>query len=318
MRVGLYTGHIYSDGQIGTGTSKYAYYLLQELRRLGVEVVQLRKGDNPADVDVIHDPQVPWSAPLFPRRPLVVTIQDLAPITYPEYTTGWIRWLFTTKLRWFVRRASRIIVPSRRTSKVLADSLRPQQPVDLIYHGVEERFVPSREPPADPPYLAQVGVHRRIKQPEVTLRAFEAIAARIPHELHFIGQPNPLVEALRREVEANAVLASRVRFYWPGEDRIPSVYSRSSLVVHPCPEEGFGFVPLEALASGAHVLARAPAVREILGPYGCYFDDAQSLPGKILECLSNGPPGTLADRSAHARQFTFRRMAEQTIATYER
>src|SRR5438128_1495027 len=209
MRVGLYSEHLYQDGQIGTGASKYIYYLIRELERLGVD-------------------------------PL----------------------------------------------------------------AVEDRFVVSRQPTPEPPFLVQVGVHRRIKEPMVTLAAFEQIADRIPHDLQFIGGDNRFLDPVRARLHSVPSLASRVRIQWPGEEAIPLVYNRASLVIHPCPEEGFGFVPLEALACGAHVVARAPAVRETLGPSGCYFDEPTPLGSRILECLDEGPKGTAEERSRHAKQVT--------------
>ena len=317
MRVGLYSEHLYQDGQIGTGASKYIYYLIRELEGLGVDVVRLRKGDNPSHVDVLHDPHAPWDAPLRPRRPLVITVHDLTPLTHPAYYPRWVRILYVGKLRWFLRRCRRIVVDSRRTAEVLASTLRPRAPVDVVPLGVEDRFVVSRQPTPEPPFLVQVGVHRRIKEPMVTLAAFEQIADRIPHDLQFIGGDNRFLDPVRARLARVPSLASRVRIQWPGEDAIPLVYSRASLVIHPCPEEGFGFVPLEALACGAHVVARAPAVRETLGPYGCYFDEPTRLGSRILECLDEGPKGTAEERSRHAKQFTFRAMAERTLAAYE-
>lgn len=317
MRIGLYLDHLYKDGQIGTGASKYVYYLLRELELRGVDVVHLKKGDNPSDVDVLHDPHAPWNAPLWPRRPLVVTIHDLTPFTHPQYYPRWVRTLFASKVRWFLRRSARVLVDSNRTAQVLGHELNPRAPVDVVPLGVEERFVVESHPPEEGPFLVQVGVHRRIKEPMVTLAAFEQIADRIPHELHFVGGDNPFLDPVRVRMAQVPSIASRVRIRWPGEDALPLVYNQTSLVIHPCPEEGFGFVPVEALACGAHVLARAPAVRETLGPFGCYFDDPTRLGARILECLSEGPKGTREERSEHAKQFTFRAMAERTLAAYE-
>jgi len=309
---------MYTDGQIGSGTSKYVHYLIRDLEARGVDVVRLRKGENPRDVDVLHDPHAPWNAPLRPRRPLLITIQDLSPWTYPQYYSRWVRTLFLNKLRYMARRANRILVPSRRTATVVSDAFRPKVPIDVIYYGVEDHFRPGASAnPSGPPFLVQVGVHRRIKEPMVTLRAFEAIAARIPHDLIFVGTDNVLMGPVKAYAQARPALAGRVRFEWSGEPAIPSIYNRTDLVVHPCPEEGFGFVPLEALACGAHVLARAPAVREILGPHGCYFDRPGQLPDAILRCLRDGPNGTLADRVAHARRFSFQDMGAATLASYE-
>ena len=51
---------------------------------------------------------------------------------------------------------------------------------------------------------------------------------------------------------------------------------------------------------------------------GCYFEDVVSLPGAMLDCLSHGPKGTLDERVARARLFTFRKTAEGTLHAYER
>lgn len=317
MRVGLYSDHLYRDGQIGTGASKYIHYLTHELRGLGVEVVPLHKGANPADVDVLHDPHPPWNAPLFPRKPLVITVHDLSPSTFPEYYTWWVRTLYVQKLRWFMPRIRRLLVDSQRTCEVVDAVLRPHVPVDVIPLGLEDRFRPMAVDPPETPFIVQVGIHREIKEPMTTLRAFERIAEQIPHELHFVGGKVPWFAAVEEAIARSPVLSSRVKVYWPGEDGIPAVYNRALLVVHPCPEEGFGFVPLEALGCGAHVLARAPAVQEILGSFGCFITDASGLAAAMLDCLRHGPKGTRDQRVAHARRFTFRAMAERTLRSYE-
>ncbi len=316
--VGLYSGHMYADGQIGSGTSKYVHYLIRDLEARGVEVVRLRKGENPRDVDVLHDPHAPWNAPLLPRRPLIITIQDLSPRTFPQYYSRWVRTLFLNKTRYLARRAARILVPSHRTAAVVTEAFRPKIPIDVVYYGVEDHFRPGvSSTPSGPPYLVQVGVHRKIKVPMVTVQAFEEIAGAVPHDLRLVGTDNVLLQPVKAYLQSRPNIAERVKFEWPGEAAIPSIYNRTDLVVHPCPEEGFGFVPLEALACGAHILARAPAVREILGPYGCYFDDPGQLPDAILRCLQDGPKGTLAERVAHARRFSFRQMGGETEASYE-
>ena len=319
MRVGLYSDHLYRNGQIGTGYSKYIYYLTRELRNLGVDVVPLHKGANPRDVDVLHDPAAPWNAPLRPRRPLVITIHDLFPSLLPQYYGLWIRTLYLQKLRWFSHFCKRMVVDSERTRDVVQKVFHPRVPMDVVPLGLEDRFRPIAGEPPETPFIVQVGIHREIKEPRLTFEAFERIADRIPHELHFVGDARiPWFQSLDEHLRRRPNLRSRVKVYWPGEAGLPQVYSRATLVVHPTPEEGFGFVPLEALGCGAHVLARAPAVREVLGPMGCYFEDVDSLPGAMLDCLSHGPKGTLDERVARARLFTFRKTAEGTLHAYER
>jgi len=316
LRVGLYSDDLYPEGQVGTGGPKYVYYLLQELPKLGVEVVRLHKGEDPADVDVLHDPHAPWNAPLRPRRPLVITVHDLTPFTHKPYYGWWPRTLYVRKLRYVARLARRILADSRRTREVIESLLRPQAPVDVVPLGVEGRFRILPVDPPERPFVLQVGIHRRIKEPMTTLRAFEAIADRIPHDLHFVGGPIGYGDELKAYAASRPALRDRVKVYWPGEDGVPALYNQADLVVHPCPEEGFGFVPLEALACGAHVLVRAIAVRETLGTRGCYFEDDRELPARILECLAHPPSASREERSLHARRYTFRAMAEATAQTY--
>ena len=200
MKVGLYSGHLYSGGEVGSGASKYVYYLIRELEGLGVEVVRLRKGENPDHVDVLHDPHPPWNAPLRPRRPLVITVHDVTPRTHPQYYPLWVRTLFVGKLRWFLRRSARVLVDSNRTAQVLSSSLGSRVPVDVIPLGVEDRFVVKPQPPPDTPFLVQVGVHRRIKEPMVTLEAFDRIVRRD-------GGDHPLdAVADRSEVDARWII----------------------------------------------------------------------------------------------------------------
>jgi len=317
LRVGLYSDDLYPEGQVGTGGPKYVYYLLGELPKLGVDVVRLHKGEDPTDVDVLHDPHAPWNAPLRPRRPLVITVHDLTPLTHKRYYGWWPRTLYARKLRYMAGRSRRILADSRRTRDVLGSLLTPRAPVDVVPLGVEDRFRILPVDPPERPFLLQVGIHRRIKEPMVTLQAFEGISDRIPHDLHFVGGPIGYGDELKAYAASRPALRDRVKIDWPGEDGIPALYNQAALVVHPCPEEGFGFVPLEALACGAHVLARAPAVRETLGPYGCYFGNEDELPGRILETLARPPPGSREERSRHARQYTFRATAEATLRSYE-
>lgn len=318
MKVGLYSDHLYRDGQVGTGYSKYIYHLTRELRNLGVEVVPLPKGANPRDVDVLHDPAAPWNAPLRTHRPLVITIHDLFPSLLPQYYGLWIRNLYIQKLRWFSRFCKRIVVDSERTREVVQSVLRPRAPMDVVHLGLEDRFRPIAVEPPETPFILQVGIHRRIKEPMITFAAFERIADRIPHEIHFVGNIRiPWFESLKEHLARRPNLQSRVKVYWPGEEGLPAVYNRAALVVHPTPEEGFGFTPLEALGCGAHVLACAPAVREVLGPMGCYFGDGDGLATAMLDCLSHPPKSTPDERVARARLFTFPKMAEHTMRVYQ-
>src|SRR5437879_11410520 len=168
MRVGLYSDHLYRNGQIGTGYSKYIYYLTRERRNLGVDVVPLHKGANPRDVDVLHDPAAPWNAPLRPRRPLVITIHDLFPSLLPQYYGLWIQTLYLQKLRCFSHFCKRLVVDSERTRDVAQKVFHARVPMDFVPLGLEDRLLPMSGEPPETPFIVQVGIHREINEPRLT------------------------------------------------------------------------------------------------------------------------------------------------------
>ena len=95
--------------------------------------------------DVIHAPH--YSIPLRPGVPCVVTVHDLTFFTDPELHTAVTATFFKSAIRTAVRRATRMIVPSKATRDELvrvlgADPTR----IDVAYHGVDHKLFTGRIP----------------------------------------------------------------------------------------------------------------------------------------------------------------------------
>jgi glycosyltransferase involved in cell wall biosynthesis len=87
------------------------------------------------------------------------------------------------------------------------------------------------------------------------------------------------------------------------DDELAALYSGCSLFVFPSLYEGFGYPPLEALASGADVLcSNKSCIPEIVGEYAEYFnpDDIKELVDKIIKNLSNFPKKQVPDLSKYS------------------
>ena len=115
-----------------------------------------------------------------------------------------------------------------------------------------------------------------------------------------------------------------VRVYMPG--RVPDVAAwlgRAHLLVHPVRWEGFGLALLEAMLALLPVVAtRVSSIPEIVvdGETGLLVppDDPAALAAAVKRVLA-GPAGYGQRGLARARaQFSVARMADRTIAVYER
>src|ERR671926_436109 len=95
--------------------------------------------------EVVHSPH--YTMPLRVGRPVVVTIHDATFFTTPEQHTQVKGTFYRSAIRTALRRATRVIVPSKATRDELvrvldADSTR----IDVAYHGVDtELFHPPTE-----------------------------------------------------------------------------------------------------------------------------------------------------------------------------
>lgn len=168
--------------------------------------------------------------------------------------TGWTRFL--------IARMDRVIATSRRTAAYL------KVPNTVIMHGIDtERFHPphdraaaARELGLDPArlYVGCFGRVRRQKGTDLFVDAMIALLPRHPRWSALVaGRATSGHAAFEEELKARvaqAGLADRILFV--GEHRdIDRWYRALSLYVAPQRWEGFGLTPLEAMASGAPVVA---------------------------------------------------------------
>ena len=89
----------------------------------------------------------------------------------------------------------------------------------------------------------------------------------------------------------DAIGPLRSRVLRPGfvPDRtLAALYRAAGCVVLPAAAEGFGLPALEAMASGAAVLAaRIPALEEVCGDVAAYFETPADLAGAIVRVLDD-------------------------------
>lgn len=265
-------------------------------------------------------------------RPLVVTVHDLTPLTHPSYYPVQDRLAFRLDLRSSLRRAQRLIAVSQRT----ADDLQlcygvARERISVIYHGVEQQAV-QLDAIARAELRSRYGLAGRFvlfsgtitlrKNLPLLVQAFAAVAREVPDvRLVLAGKDGYGAAQVREAIRAQG-LERRVSLpgYVPRADLL-GLLALADLFVFPSTYEGFGWPPLEAMVQGTPVVAtRGGSIPEIVGDAALLSEprDSAGLAGAILALLRDNE---LAARLrclgyARAQQFTFARMARETLAVY--
>lgn len=329
-----------------TGVARYVRELVSALRRQGVQVSPFAVGRGRYDalpetrrvrvplralhaawavstwphaetftgpVDVVH---VPDLRPPPTRRPLVMTLHDLAAVDHPE--------LHSARR---VAAQQEQLAALRRASVVLTVSATTR--ARAIAHGVPaERIVvtPLGYTPLPPvtgervvaePYLLAVGELTPRKNLGVLTQAFSA-AGLTGHRLVIAGPGNADAGDLLGPDIDDVVLLGAV-----DDDTLARLYRDAVALCFPSKAEGFGLPVLEAMAQGLPVLASdIEVVREVGGdailtaPVDDVHRWAEGL-RRLVEDAALRRQLSAAGR-ARASGFTWEATAAATLAAYDR
>ena len=280
-------------------------------------------------VDLVHVTQAAFPVPT--RRPVLYTVHDLFPRQHPEWYPIQSRIGHHRALR-ALERAAAVIAVSSST----ADALKTLPWVDpsivtVVPEGVTRRFA------ARPPMEEVARACRNLDvEPgdfdvfvgEVTVRKnltviVEALArAGSPRPLVIAGPPGDAtaaVEALARRRGVSHLLR------WPGfvpDDDLHLLLHAARALLHPCPAEGFGLTPLEAMAAGtATVVADAGALPETAGDAArrCAPGDPDAWAAAIDELADPDVVRDLERRGARwVLRYDWDDVAARTVAVYRR
>ncbi|MCW2725913.1 MAG: glycosyl transferase group 1 [Frankiales bacterium] len=282
---------------------------------------------------VVHSPH--YTMPLRAGRPVVVTIHDATFFTEPEMHTSVKGTFFRSATRTALRRATRVITPSKATRdeiiRVLdADPTR----IDVAYHGVDQGtfHVPSQAEKdrvaarlglGDQPYLAFLSTLEPRKNVPSLVRAWVRACA---------DRDNPPALVLAGgagwddQIDgAIAEVPSHLRVLRPGYLRftdLPGFLGGALVVAYPSHGEGFGLPVLEAMASGAPVLTTPRlSLPEVGGDAVAYTEpDPESVATALSALLDDPDRRAQLAAAGHERslEFTWAASAEAHLAAYAR
>jgi glycosyltransferase involved in cell wall biosynthesis len=282
--------------------------------------------------DVVHSPH--YTMPLRAGRPVVVTVHDLTFFTQPDLVPAVKGNFYRSAIRTAVRRATRIIVPSKATRDELGTVLEADTTtVDVAYHGVDPAlFHQPSEAERDriaarlglrTPYIAFLGVLEPRKNVPALIRGWVAAVEHRP-------EPPALVLAggtgWDDQVDAAvAAVPEHLRVLRPGFLRfadLPGFLGGAEVVAYPSHGEGFGLPVLESMACGAPVLTtHRLSLPEVGGDAVAYTGESAEEIAIALSSLLDDAPRRQALAEAgrrRAAEFTWEASAEAHLVSYAR
>ncbi|MEK7460650.1 MAG: glycosyltransferase family 1 protein [Patescibacteria group bacterium] len=309
------------------------HYSLAEQTKL----IQVLRGLKP---DLVHFTN--FNHPIRWRSPFVVTIHDLTILKYPVGTrqaSKVFQWAFRQTLRHAALASRQVITVSETSKNDLVGLLHlPPAKVAVTYEGVDEIFQPVNLPLRGrgqrllaeklhlrPPYLLFVSQWRPHKGLPILIEAYDLFRKanpRLKPQLVVVGQPNADYPEILAAIKKSPYGEDIVRPGFISETDLVHLYQTAEAFVFPSLYEGFGLPPLEAMAAGTPVIASdTSCLPEILGEAARLVpaNDPSALASALAEVVTNRLlwRQLRAAGLARVRQFSWRKMGQETLAIYK-
>ena len=347
MRVALHAGQL--DQAVPGGIGRYVEGLLRHLPEAGVAVERFSAGRWRYQAwhrfrrpvvrvpgDLVHAPSL--AVPSSGRRPLVVTVHDLAFRTHPECFPPRGRAFHERGLELARAEAAAVIVPSEATAAELRHAGFEAARVHVAHHGIDlgplhpperpgphfpapsmnplQQMHPHWQPAADPAgggapvlgleprsYVLFVGTVEPRKGVDVLLAAHAVLRRQGHPDLRVVVAGPPGWGETPSLDRPGVVAPGRI-----DEPTLDALYRGAAALAVPSRSEGFGLPALEAMARGCPVVASdAGALPEVVGDAGVLVPpgDADALAAALDRLLTEDSVAASLGAAGHQRAATF-------------
>jgi glycosyltransferase involved in cell wall biosynthesis len=271
--------------------------------------------------DLVHSPAT--LGPAYTSMPTVITIHDMLYWSHPElmatplYTEP-VKWME----RWGARNAAQVITDSQVSADEIVRYLDfPRDRLHVVPLAAQASVAAAARPVSTENLVLASGQRLPHKNWAGLVRALALLDEDIRPQLVITGARGedplqPLVDAL--DMHDWVTLKG-----WVDDDELAALKGRARAMAMPTLCEGFGLPVLEAMSIGLPVLASdIPVLREVGGDAALWFDPRSTR--SIAESLQvvATQPQRMSELSAaglaRAQQFSWRRVAEETLHVFRR
>lgn len=279
------------------------------------------------DADLYHSPY--YLMPYLPRARTVLTVYDVIPLRYPQFSSARSRLLFRLTTRLALRAARHVIAitENARQDFITEFGVRPER-ITAIPLGVDPSFAPASAPAVETlrakhALPARFALYLGSNKPHKNLLGLVEAWLALPHPgaaLVVAGAWDERHPEARQLAEAHE--GATIRWIGPvAESELPALYTAADAFVFPSVFEGFGLPVVEAMACGAPVICSdATALPEVAGDAAVLVDptDRAALAAALSRVLGDAVlrEALRAKGFARAAQFSWARTAAETLRIY--
>jgi alpha-1,3-rhamnosyl/mannosyltransferase len=265
----------------------------------------------------------------------VTTVHDLSFIHCPEYHPKERVLHLKKHLKITLAKASHVVTDSEFVRKELIAQMgvEPER-VSTVLLGVDDIYHPRSEAELAPvlskhqltagQYLLSVSTIEPRKNILSMLAAYMQLdkALRQKYPLVLVGGDGWRNQEIKDKITELVKQSEVIHLGYTSNEDLPYLFAGARAFVFVPFYEGFGLPPLEAMASGIPFLTtHVSSIPEVVGDVGILVDpnDLEAIQQGMVQLLTNDKwrVSTIERGLQRAKQFTWARCVEQTIAIYK-
>ncbi|MDD4351728.1 MAG: glycosyltransferase family 1 protein [Candidatus Gracilibacteria bacterium] len=300
------------------------------------EQTSFTKALNTEELDLVHFTH--FNAPILYKKPSIVTLHDLTLTKFPdEERSNFVKKFgYQMTIKNIVQKAKRIITVSANTKEDTVQYLGAKiEKIKVIYEGVGSEFKPIQDAAAlsavkqkygiTKPFFLYVGAWRKHKNLVMLVKAFNLFknSHGLDYQLVIAGGNQDQNSEVLKTIQDFGLKAHIVTPGYIDDLDLPALYSAATAFTFPSLYEGFGLPILESMACGtATLLANSSSMPEVAGQDNAIFFDPNSMEQiaeNMYKIVTDEALRTSLEQKGleRAKQFTWQKMAEQTLAIYK-